>query len=342
MTARMFTPDEVDLQLVNLLQISPRISWADGSDILGLSATALAARWTRLVQEGLAWTSVYPGPAHGDHLVAIVEASVKRTRRHEVVRTLCRDPRVVSLDECSGRRDLILTVMVRDLRALGAFVLDHVLQIPGITGARSGVVTQVHLEGSSWRLDALDADQRRAADERSSAVTRSSPGTATVYEALIAGLSQDARRSVAQLARDAETSAATLQRQLRRVLDSHAIALRCDAAPELTGWQVEWSWLASVAPSDKDRVITTLLSRPELRMCLSVTGESNLIFSVLSRTVAAMAGFERFVAAEIPGLVPTETIVHLRRHKRMGRLIGPDGRATGEVVVPTLDSAPNG
>ena len=47
--------DETDLQLVNLLQIDPRISWSKAGEILQMSPTTVANRWNHLVEKWLDW-----------------------------------------------------------------------------------------------------------------------------------------------------------------------------------------------------------------------------------------------------------------------------------------------
>ena len=50
----------------------------------------------------------------------------------------------------------------------------------------------------------------------------------------------------------------------------------------------------------------------------------------------AIADVETAIAAAIPGLAPAESIVHLRSHKSMGWLLTPQGRCTGELIVPSF------
>jgi Lrp/AsnC ligand binding domain len=85
-------------------------------------------------------------------------------------------------------------------------------------------------------------------------------------------------------------------------------------------------------------MITQLRSIPQLRMCASVTGEANLVFTIYSRTLDGVARIQLELGQRLPDLQPLETMVHLRSHKRMGWLIGPDGRCTGKVVAPNLFS----
>jgi hypothetical protein len=68
------------------------------------------------------------------------------------VPTPCRSFR--GFEECSGGRDLLLTGS--DLDRLTSLVQDDLVALPGIAYARTSLVTALHFEGSSWRLDALD------------------------------------------------------------------------------------------------------------------------------------------------------------------------------------------
>ena len=50
---------EADLELINALQIAPRVTWQDAGRILGVRPATLAARWERIESEGLAWITCY-------------------------------------------------------------------------------------------------------------------------------------------------------------------------------------------------------------------------------------------------------------------------------------------
>ena len=52
--------DEFDQQLIEALQIAPRLSWAALGEVLERSPAALASRWGRLEREGLAWIGGHP------------------------------------------------------------------------------------------------------------------------------------------------------------------------------------------------------------------------------------------------------------------------------------------
>ena len=332
--------DEVDLQLLHLLQIAPRISWANAAAVLQLSASAAAARWSRLHSAGLAWMAVYPSAVGASHLTAFVDIDCKPGQCKDIVAQLCGDPRVVSIEECAGGRDLLLTVMVPDLDRLTSLVLDDLATLPGIAHTRTSLVTALHFEGSSWRLDALDPGQQRQAAAAAEVHPRR-PMTASITEhwPLIQALTCDARISVAELARVTDRNAATVRRHLGQLLGSGVLSVRCDTAPQISGWPIACSWRARVLPSQQTRMITRLRSIPQLRMCASVTGEANLVFTIYSRTLDGVSRIQLELGQRLPDLQPLETMVHLRLHKRMGWLIGPDGRCTGKVVAPNLFSS---
>jgi DNA-binding Lrp family transcriptional regulator len=340
------TVDELDLQLLHLLQIAPRTSWVDAGTVLSVSPNALAARWARLTGEGLAWLSVYPNAVGAGHVTATIDVDCRPGQRVAVAETLCQDPRVVSLDECGRGRDLLLTVMVPDLTALSRMVLDDLSTIDGITGTRTSVVTGVHAEGVDWRLDALDPDQQR----RIPAETAATPGTTGTAAStspgpgglprdhwpLMEALSRDARLPIAELARLTDRTPATTRRQLAQLLASRALAIRCDLAPQVAGWPIVCSWLAKVRPAQRSTAIAQLRRLRQLRMCLTVTGPYNLVFTIYTRSFEALARFEDALGAAVPDLEAVETLIHLRTRKRMGWLTDPDGRATGTVVVPMV------
>ena len=76
---------EEDLQLINALQIAPRISWSDAAGILGVHATTLAARWERLKASGAAWSTAHLMGDPKQMCLALVDVDCEMTaarRRH--------------------------------------------------------------------------------------------------------------------------------------------------------------------------------------------------------------------------------------------------------------------
>ncbi|MBA3906546.1 MAG: Lrp/AsnC family transcriptional regulator, partial [Pseudonocardiales bacterium] len=169
------TLDEQDLELLHGLQIAPRVSWAEAARVLGSTPAALAARWTSLRADGMAWVTAHSGGAYRDLTLALVEVDCLPRARAAVIAAVSRDPRIVTVEESTRGRDLLLTVMTRNLADLSGLVLDDLETLPGIVRQRTLVATAVHRDGGRWRLDAL-APAQQAAFERSARAAAPRPG----------------------------------------------------------------------------------------------------------------------------------------------------------------------
>jgi DNA-binding Lrp family transcriptional regulator len=331
---------EQDLALLHALQIAPRVPWAEAARVLGSNAATLAARWERLRGRGLAWVTAYPGGSYRQVTLALVEVDCLPGARKAVVEAVCRDPRAVTVEESTRGRDLLLTVITPNLAELTAFVLDDLEALPGVERQRTYVATAVHRHGTHWRLDALNSAQVRALEVVSA---RSAPATGTRPPAqawpLIEALAMDGRRTAADLARSTGRNTATVRRQLARLVSSDLLSFRCELAAEVSGWSVSSTWTAHVEPADHERTIAALATLPELRMCLSMTGDANIAMTVWTRSLHDMLRIERLFGERLPWLRVRENAVNLRTPKRMGWLLDGQGRATGDVVVPSALAA---
>ena len=329
--------DERDLRLLHGLQIAPRVSWTDAARILGANRAALAARWDRLRSAGLAWVSAQPGGGYQDVTLALVEVDCLPGARSDVVRAVCRDPRVATVEESTRGRDLLLTVITHDLPALTEFLLDDLELIPGVERQRSHVATRVHRHGSHWRLDALEpaqeAEFERIARNAATPVTGAPPPDS---RPLIEVLARDGRATAADLARVTGRNPATVRRQLGRLLRSGLLSFRCELAAEVSGWSVSSTWTARVEAADHDRAVAALATLPELRMCISTTGETNLAMTVWTRSVGDIQRIERRLGERLPFLRLRENAINLRTPKRMGWMLAPTGRVSGPVCVPAV------
>ncbi|HBO54950.1 AsnC family transcriptional regulator [Janibacter sp. LM] len=328
--------DELDLQLLHGLQIAPRVPWAQAARILGTSPVTLMQRWDRLRREGLAWVVTHPSGEGGGVLTAFVEVDLEPGRHAGALAALMRDPRALSIEQSARGRDLLVTVMARDLTALGGYLLDELPALPGVQRQRTSLALQIHRQGRDWRLQSLDQAQREGF---ASARRQTPPGPATmprdpgpIIEALVA----DGRVGAAEIARATGRNPATVRRHLARVIATGELAFRCEIAQDPTLWALHCTWFARVPEEAKERTVAALTTLPELRLCVSTTGESNLLVSVWARSPSDLMRLERLLADRLPWLALVESVVMLRTLKRFGWLVDDRGRATGEVVAPVV------
>lgn len=325
---------EEDLALLHCLQIAPRVTWTDLAPVLSTTPTALAARWHRLRSSGLAWVGSYPDARRDTLVTSLVEIDVAPGRRAEVVNLLCRDPRAISVEESARGRDLLLTVLTKDLASLTRFVLDEMDGIDGIDRQRTHLATAVHTDGTSWRLDALNKEQQAACEAIAAAIGPQS-GVAQPKDVadLVDALARDGRASAAELARLTGRSPATVRRQLARIVGSGMLRFRCEVAQLTSQWPIACTWVARVPPAEQERTVTALATLPELRLCISTTGDTNLMFTVWVRSLQHLMRLEHLLGEKLPWLGIVDNAVTLRTRKRVGWLLDDNGLATGEVIA---------
>jgi len=327
-------PDEIDLQLANLLQIDPRMPWVQAGEILGISATTAATRWKRLTENGLAWIVVYPNLV--THFTALVEIDCQTETLPGVIQELCRNRFIVSVDESTGRRDILVWVITPDMATMSSVIIDWIGSLDGVYGARTSLVTEVVSGVDAWRVNALTP--RQISQANANRVPCQPPGRTDAADvALAEALALDGRASGPALAEQLGEPVSTTRRRLARLRATRQIIMHCDLAPELSGQFLECTWLATIAPSNKQRVRQVIQADQSIRHCLYTTGTSNFRFTFGVSNPGNVAGFESRIVHSLPELAPEETLFCMRHHKSLGRLIGADGRATTDIVVPVFD-----
>ncbi|QNS04373.1 Lrp/AsnC family transcriptional regulator [Streptomyces xanthii] len=330
--------EEADLALIDALQTDPRAPWSRVGPAVGIDATTAARRWARLEREGLAWVTAYAGPA--TTTVAYVEVTCRPRRVEELAARLVALPWVFSAELVVGDYDLFLSVAAPDLPALGRRVTEDIGRLPGVRGTRTRLSMRLYQEGSNWKVRALEpaGRARLTAHGAAGAMTGSTTPCAflprdDVDLKLLLALGANGRAGYAELAERVGISESTVRRRLARELRDREILLRCDLAQQLAGWPALATYRARVPHGELDSTGAALARLPQMRLCTSVTGSCNLLFSVWLRDLDGMAGLESLLDDRFPRLRIEDRTVTLRTAKRMGRLLDDHGRARGYVPV---------
>ncbi|WP_329065748.1 Lrp/AsnC family transcriptional regulator [Amycolatopsis sp. NBC_01480] len=321
---------ELDLALVHALQVRPRAAWAELAGPLGATASTLARRWARLSGAGLAWVAAVPGR---DSSLGICSAfATIRCRpgaRDRVTAWLVERPEVVTIETTLGSTDLLCDVFASDLRELGRVLTEELDQVEGIVSTEAILITSVYFEGTRWRLRSLDATQVAAlAHERSMPVPQP-VGLDAVDHALLDELVRDGRLAWVELAHRAGVSTATVRRRITRLSTAGVVAFRCDVAHSLAGRPIPVSLLGSAPASGLDSICRGLAALPECRLVAAVTGRANIFATLWVRNPADAQRLEAAISERVPAMSLRDRIVGLRTEKRMGHLLGEEGRRVG-------------
>lgn len=328
-------PDELDLALVESLQRAPRAPWSAISQALDVAPITLSRRWDRLREAGLAWVSATPGPAfQAAGVTAFVLIRCRPALREQLAVTLQNDTSVATLEITGGDPNLAMTVFSPNLRSLHDRVLSRLETYPGVEHLEVSIVTTLYGEGSRWRLRALDGEQvtrLSTASVRNATGSTEMPKLDVVDRILVDALIGDGRMAFNDLAVRSGVSAATARRRVGRLVESGLVRLRCDLAAPAFGWSISATIWGKVPASELQQVCRSLAGSPQVRVAAATTGPNNLMVTCWLHSLAEIEAIETRLLQQFPSVQVSNRVIDLRSVKRMGWILGDDGRAVGRV-----------
>jgi DNA-binding Lrp family transcriptional regulator len=325
--------DELDLELLNALQITPRASWSQLGRALDVDPVTAARRWQRLHAAGTAWVTCVVGPPeHSSFCLAYIDVRAEPGRLDDCAQWLAARPETLYVHHLTGTWQLLAVVTQPSPSDAAAYLRHTMGDVPGLRDYRAEIRTRGYSEPSRWRLRSLEPAQRQALQPASPATGAhralgdrgpSHPLDGPLYELL----HEDGRMPLADLAAHSGAGEATVRRRVKHLLDSGTLRLRCEVAQSVTGWPVSAVLRCSVPPADLDLTARTLAALPDTRLCCSLTGERNVLLMAWLRTLDDLPALEARVTGRCPGLTVRDRAVCLHTPKQMGRLLDGDGRA---------------
>lgn len=333
------TVSEQDMQLVAALQISPRASFAQLADVLGVSPATLSRRWGRLSAEGLAWVLATPSARFvTTGCIAYVEVRCRPSTREQAATTLSLEPAIASVDLTAGPSDLILSIATSDLPALSRYLIERIDKVPGVLSTNTFLATHGYRQGGDWRLSSLAPRQVNSLAVGSQADEPLLELTSFDRNLLLA-LGEDGRMSHADLADRTGSSPATVRRRMSRLLRSRAVGMRCDICAPAFGWPVSSYISARVTSGRLSTVASAIAKLPQVRLVTTVTGSVNIFMSMWLSSIDALTHAEERIGSAYPDWRVVDRIVVLHAMKRAGRLLDQYGRSVG--TVPMVYSEPS-
>lgn len=332
---------EADLALIETIQAAPRAPWSRIAKTLGVDATTAARRWDRLRAAGLVWVTAYPAPKLTT--VAFIDIRCRPQQLDAVCAAVTALPWVFSVEETAGEYDFLLSVAAIDVPALGRAIRRDISAHPDVLATRTQIGLTLFGEGGDWTLRAMEPARRTelATPPRTKrtpygthARTALSPEDLTLIDAL----SADARLPYTALAAATALPEHTVRRRLHRLLTAGDLTLRCDFAYPHAGLPTLVTYHLQVPHPHLPTTASTLIRLPEVRMCATITGPTNLFAQVLLHSLGEIDPFESRLSTLLPHLRITTRTLTLHTPKRMGWLLDPRGRATGRVPLNFPDA----
>lgn len=323
---------ELDIALVHALEVNPRATWSLLGEVLDVAPMTVARRWQKLFDQGAAWVAVLPGPVAW-HSFAMIGINCAPQRIDDVAATIAQDPLAITVEVTAGKYDLLVAVVAPDLATLSWYVTERLNRIQDITSTTSAIATEVFSEGSQWRIGAISRDQEHNLETHPTGVKPVTADFSDVDRELIRALSYDGRLSYGDLASRINRNSSTVMRRLDRLLKNGLVTLRCEIASSLSGWPLHASLQFTVPPQYLGDVGRALAKWPEVRMCVALAAERNLMVSIWIRNTGELPLFEMKVLRQFPYMVSGDRTLDFHVIKRTGHLLDSAGYSIGIVPI---------
>ena len=152
--------DETDLKLVELLQLDGRATVRTLAEQVGLSASGCMRRIQALEESGVivGYKARVDAEKLGLTLQAFVHVGLVKHDKQQLTSFLedaSRWPEVIACYLTTGQTDYLLHVVVRDLAALKAFMMDRLTDSAAIAHLSTTIVLEVAKSSGNFSLEPL-------------------------------------------------------------------------------------------------------------------------------------------------------------------------------------------
>jgi len=331
----LFMSDVLSYQIINALQIHPRVSWARLARILNVDASTISRRWQTLINERLVWTSCFeaagPRGSRVADVAAFVEIRCRPGARGDVLTALNNMEEVFSVSCTSGPRDIYIMIATETLAAMDEFVDEHISVIGGVVATQTHYLRKVFFESTHWRLNYLTPAQVEALENLRPTPLDVPPKPE--HRALIEALQTDVRRTAAEVQRDVDRPLGSVTRGIDAILGSDWVRWRVDFAQPLMEWNAGALLWLDVPQTIMSKVTETLHTIPNVRLCASVTGHSNVVISLWLHQLHELDEIEMAISSALPNVSIRDRWVVPRMTKRGGVALGTDGRPVEQMPI---------
>lgn len=340
--------DRIDRNILHGLNLDPRVGYAKLADVLGVSEQTVARRFHRMRSEGLVRVVGLTSAERAGVADWTVRLACRPGTAGAMAAALARREDVAWLGIAAGGTELVLLVRGRlgrrrdDAPAAegrGDHDNDLLERLPlaGNVLSMSAHQTLHRFRGRGERdwigLDTPLTEQQReqlftgcqpgGSDpaDRSGAAAQSPDPVGPDDRPLLDALARDGRASYAELAAETGWSHRQAARRVAALVESGALYFDVDIAISLVGFQSMANLWLTVEPARLHEVGTRLADHAEIPFVSAVTGQQNLLASVLTPDATALYRYLTTKIAAVEGVRQMEISPMPTRIKQAGSLI---------------------
>lgn len=335
--------DDIDLDIVAALHISPRVPSAALGEVLGVPTSTVSRRLAVLQEERLirvvgryAWELI----TSSNPFELWIRSAPGHTRA--VLSELRRIPDLQLIMHVSGPAELYANLFPLQNSDHEELLAVRIPSIPGVQAIDSRMILKSPKVGQSWRVSRLSHDQMEALEKHGVPADREPFSdleslNATEFETMRA-LGSNGRISAAELARTLNVSPSTAARLIKTILRTGAITPRVEIQPSLVGYPLNAVLSLDVAPSAVQDTLATLTSHSSVRLLSLVTGTAPISVVGAFEGPGSLAKFVQDDVGSLPGVRSVASVAGLRLERRYW--IDLEGDRLSEQVPGILQRAP--
>ena len=326
--------DDLDLDLVAALQLSPRAPLNVLAEALDSSASTVGRRLTRLVDEGVLrvvgqvdWALL--SDTHPHHVWINTEPGSARS----VAQALAALPESQFVATTAGRADIHLTLHSRARADTPRLLTGTVAGIGAVVSTHSELVLRAVTKADQWRLDRLAPERTAflrhdAGTVEAGHAVAAAPSLTAQERTVLRLLHRDGRIPATDVARVLDLSRSTAHRVVQGLLRRGVVQPRVEVEPALLGFPLEVAVQLAVRPGETTAVAQWCAAHPSARYVSVVAGSWSVVHQGVFRGEDELADFLERDLAELPGLTGWGVSVVLEVLQRYfirrdgGRLVG--------------------
>lgn len=335
--------DQLDYQILDALQLHPRIAWTDLAAILAVDASTLSRRWMRLTDDGLVASSCFRREPTGARsgAGAFVHVSCAPAQRNSVIDRLVTEASVVSVHCVTGRSDLILTLNYPNVLQLDHYVHGTIARIPGVVAIETHNIRGIFQDASDWDYSTLSDSQRSTILANRRRVPSDQQPTPFLDE-VIDAIGDNVRRPVQDIQRIVGRTFRTVSRAVDVLLVAPWARWRIDIAHHQFGWYEVIVWL-NVPEALVEELAAFVRAIPTVRLTASVVSRANIVCTLWAQDLEEIFRAERLIQRRFPRVRVEDRSLVPHIAKRMGHVINEEGRFSGYVPYqPPAAAHPDG
>jgi DNA-binding Lrp family transcriptional regulator len=302
-----FSIDETDRKIIEQLRKNGRATNQQIAEALDLIAPTVSARIRRMEEaDMLRVIAVSDFAVHGYNVIIQMAVEVDGRPASEVVHELAAFPEVFAAYLVTGRHDIDLIVVLRDMDELGPLIIGKFSQVRGVRSMTPAIALEYQ-----YGHAALEYGRPRVAK----------PDVDDLDLQLIAILAEDARVSNRKIAADLGVNEGTIRGRIKRLQQDGMIAFTALTSPKMES-ATKVAFISIQADVDNVRDIARRIAElPMVNTVMIMLGRFNILTFCLFKDLDKLHALASDQILSVDGVHHIETSIAVKTIKYNPRVV---------------------